>query len=84
MWGIISTEEQQAGLFFLHACTQQNLSVLGEEARYTVIAALITQFGSDASSMTEHPQFLSCASPGWHRAPDESKDLGETSPGKNK
>lgn len=65
-------------------CTQQNLSVLGEEAQCTLIAALITEFGSDASSMTEHPHFLSCASPGCHGAPDESRDLGETSPGKTK
>lgn len=70
--------------FFLHVCTQQNLSVLGEEARCTFIAALITEFGSDASPMTEHPHFLSCASPGWHGAPGESRDLGETSPGKSK
>lgn len=72
------------GLCFLHVWTEQNPSALGKEARCTLIAALITEFGSQASSITEHPYFLPCASPGWHRAPDESRDLGETSPGRNK
>lgn len=63
---------------------RKNLSAPGEEAQCTLTAAPITEFGSDASSVTEHPHFLPCASLGWHRAPDESRDLGETSPGRNK
>lgn len=64
------------------SCTQQNLSALGEAAQCALIAALITEMGSEAASTTEHPHFVPCASPGGHRAPDESRDLGETSPGR--
>lgn len=32
----------------------------------------------------EQPHFPPWASPGWHRAPDKSRHLGETSPGRNR
>lgn len=69
-----------AGSFFLHSAKPISA---GGTAQCALIAALITQMGSDATSTTEHPHFLPCASPGGHRAPDESRDLGETSPGRN-